>query len=216
MAASQVKPSAEDWEIHSPYKGFYTGVRCPDNTRLFIFYNHPQWGQDVLPRGKILHTNELTIYAYGPKSGEVTLTFKGHLLREKTIEIKTEEGVKKETIREPYDWMEKRVKVTLHAFQFDKFTVELPSSWQLRYWEIYYRDSKVFEFKQLTYKGWMPQLLLAGWLFQATTGYVFGTVITCFLALGVARFTIGRIKYVLDMPVWALMVLPIMLIVIFS
>lgn len=217
VAATFVKLPEIEWEIEQPYKGFYTGIKLPDRTRLFIFYEHPEWGMDVLVRGKILHSNEIIIYTYSPKTQTLNLKLKSYLLREKQVTIKQGNQTITKTIQERYDQQEETVKLKCSSFDFEKNTVTLPSTTKKRYYEIWFEGRKVFEFKHRTYQSWiLAPALTYGEMFKNIAGYIIGTVIICFAALGSAKAVIGKVHYVPDIPTWILMLLPVTLVLIFG
>jgi len=195
-------------EMEMPPKGFYKGF-TGNGILFFITWIHPQFDEVPLRKYGTLHSNQLYIYAFSFSSKDVELEIVSYLIRYENRTIKEGNVTRTETVEVPYDVRTLKVPIHVIANSFTKTEVELPTSKQERRVDIKLGGRTVFTFKHETWRAYLPAPRYTfGTLFLDRLGYMIGTMIVCFLAFIAAKITVNRVKYVPEMPRWAIAILP--------
>jgi len=188
-----------------PFSGFYRGEIAPDKTLFFFFWNHPQYGMTPLLYGQTLHSNELEIYVYAPlvQNRNVTLILKCYKI------FKINETLEEKALAKPILILE--IPALERDWGYKK--IQLPITDKTLLYEVYYKNQKIFEFKYLTLKSYIPApRFTLGSLFMRTSTYIFATTIICLIALLFAKLSIDRVGYVPKIPTWFIAIAPSLLI----
>jgi len=195
-------------EMEMPPKGFYKGF-TGDGVLFFITWIHPQYDEVPLREYSTLHSNKFNLYAFSFRSRDVTLEIVSYLVRYENRTIKEGNVTRTETVEVPYDLQTMKVSIHVIANSFTKTEVELPTSTQERKVDLKIKGRKVFSFKHETWKAYLPAPRFTfGTLFLDRLAYMSGTTIICLLAFAAAKITVSRVKYVPEMPRWAIAILP--------
>ena len=194
----QISPWPEEYEevMAPPKPGFYTGY-CAGDVWVFLFYEHPQYGLRPLRGGDLVPTDELIFYflAFEDTKAEIRL-------EEYMPELRGNVTVKLEnrTYRDMVHCLGRHITGPVR--------VQLDSAATMKTLDVYVNGQMVVRLRHKTF----PAFLTAGYytlgsLEMDRAGFVVLTALVCAIAMGFSRATIGKIKYVPDIPRWAVILL---------
>ena len=174
--------------------GFYPAYMA-GNVLVFVFYQHPQYGLYPLEDGDLLPSNELIIYLFSFAPAEANITAEEYVLVERVVG--------NQTVRAKLDLRTYTLSAYLPGRQFVETRLRVREAREERTLDVYVNGFHILRLRHKTFPAFitMPQYTL-GSLEADRAGFIGLTTIVVLLALGLAKSTIRRVKWVPDLPRW--------------